>query len=87
VAGEEGGVSGKHLSHNLLSLVERRLSGRKQHYIPKFLLRAFGRRGKGKTIQITVYSKKRGVFTTSLEGAAAERDFYSAPMRIRAIMR
>ena len=53
------------------------MSGPKQHYTPQSLLRGFGKRGKGKAIQVTVYSSDRGVFTTATEGVAARRYFYS----------
>ncbi|MCH9051693.1 MAG: DUF4238 domain-containing protein [Proteobacteria bacterium] len=53
------------------------MSGRKQHYIPQVLLRGFGKRGKGKAVQVTVYSRDHGVFTTATEGVAAQRYFYS----------
>jgi hypothetical protein len=53
------------------------VSGRKQHYIPQSLLRGFGRQGKGKAVQVTVYTKDQGVFTTSTGGVAAKRYFYS----------
>ena len=53
------------------------MSGRKQHYIPQVLLRGFGKRGKGKAVQVTVYSRDHGVFTTATDGVAAQRYFYS----------
>jgi hypothetical protein len=55
------------------------MSGRKQHYIPEFLLKKFGRKASKKVTQVTVYSKSRGVFTTSTDNVGAERDFYSGP--------
>jgi len=55
------------------------MSGRKQHYIPQSLLRGFGKQGKGKAIQVTVYSRERGVFTAATDGVAAQRYFYSEP--------
>jgi hypothetical protein len=53
------------------------MSGLKQHYIPQSLLRGFGKQGKGKSVQVTVYSRDRGVFTTATGGVAARRYFYS----------
>jgi hypothetical protein len=53
------------------------MSGRKQHYIPQSLLRRFGRTSKRRTVQVTVYSRDRGIFTTATSRIAAERDFYS----------
>jgi Protein of unknown function (DUF4238) len=55
------------------------MSGPKQHYIPQSLLKCFGKQKKGKAVQVTVYSRHRGVFTTSTEGVAAQRYFYSEP--------
>ncbi|WP_338661964.1 DUF4238 domain-containing protein [Pararoseomonas sp. SCSIO 73927] len=54
------------------------MAGRKQHYIPQFLLRGFGASA-GKAVRVTVYSKGRGIYTTSTQGVGAERDFYSDP--------
>lgn len=53
------------------------MSGSKQHYIPEFFLRGFGKQGRGKSIQVTVYTKDRRVFTTATDGVAAQRYFYS----------
>jgi hypothetical protein len=53
------------------------MSGRKQHYIPQSLLRGFAKPGKGKALQVTVYSREHGVFTTATDGVAARRYFYS----------
>jgi hypothetical protein len=55
------------------------VAGRKQHYIPQFLLRGFGVKGAGSATQITVYNKERGIYVTATEGSASQRDFYSAP--------
>lgn len=56
------------------------MSGPKQHYIPQFLLRAFGKKGKGKAVQVTVYTGEGRVYPTATEGAGAERFFYSDPV-------
>lgn len=55
------------------------MAGRKQHYIPQHLLRGFEASRSGKKSQVVVY--KRGVppYTSSTEGVAAQRDFYSPP--------
>jgi hypothetical protein len=55
------------------------LAGRKQHYIPQSVQRAFEARRTGLKTQVYVYPKGRSSYLTSTEGAAAERDFYSTP--------
>jgi Protein of unknown function (DUF4238) len=53
------------------------MSGRKQHFMPQSLLRGFGKQGKRKVVQVTVYSSDGRVFTTATDGVAARRYFYS----------
>lgn len=55
------------------------MAGRKQHYIPRSVQRAFEARRTGLKTQVYVYPKGRAPYLTSTEGAAAERDFYSTP--------
>jgi hypothetical protein len=55
------------------------LAGRKQHYLPQHLLRGFEASKAGKKTQVVVYRKGISPYTTSTEGVAAERDFYSPP--------
>ena len=55
------------------------MSGLKQHYIPQFLLRGFGRAGSGKNVQVTVLSRTRGTFRAATHGVGAQRAFYSHP--------
>lgn len=55
------------------------MAGRKQHYIPQSVQRAFEARRTGLKTQVYVYPKGRAPYLTSTEGAAAERDFYSTP--------
>lgn len=55
------------------------MSGRKQHYIPQFVLRAFTAARNGTKCQVLVFRKARQPYLTATEGAAAERDFYSNP--------
>lgn len=55
------------------------MSGRKQHYIPQALLRGFQTERSGKIAQVVVYKRDQTPYFTSIEGAAAERDFYSTP--------
>lgn len=55
------------------------MSGRKQHYIPQIVLRAFEAARTGTKSQVFVFRKGRPEYLTSTEGAAAERDFYSQP--------
>ena len=55
------------------------MAGRKQHYLPQHLLRGFETSKAGKKIQVVVYKKGTPPYTTSTEGVAAQRDFYSQP--------
>lgn len=55
------------------------MPGLKQHYIPQFLLRGFGRAGSGKNVQVMVYWRTGGAFRTGTQGVGAERAFYSRP--------
>lgn len=55
------------------------MAGRKQHYLPQHLLRGFEASKAGKKIQVVVYKKDAPPYTTSTEGVAAQRDFYSQP--------
>ena len=52
------------------------MSGRKQHYIPQFVLRSFGKSTKGTKTQVRVTSRNK-TFIAATDGAAAEREFYS----------
>lgn len=52
------------------------MSGRKQHFIPRLLLREFGTPTKT-TVQVKVFRADEKPFTTAVEGVGAERDFYS----------
>lgn len=54
------------------------MAGSKQHFIPQFLLRSFGRR-KAKKTQVCVYPKDRSAFIAATDGVAAQRYFYSEP--------
>lgn len=55
------------------------MAGRKQHYIPQFLLRGFGWSRNKKLYHVAVYSRDRGIYTPATEGVGAARDFYSDP--------
>lgn len=55
------------------------MAGRKQHYLPQHLLRGFEASKAGKKVQVVVYKKGTTPYTTSTEGVAAQRDFYSSP--------
>jgi hypothetical protein len=55
------------------------LAGRKQHYLPQHLLRGFEASRTGKKSQVVVNKKGAPAYTTSTEGVAAQRDFYSQP--------
>ncbi|NYT63142.1 DUF4238 domain-containing protein [Alcaligenaceae bacterium] len=57
--------------------LEDNVAGRKQHYLPQHLLRGFEASKAGKKIQVAVYKKGTSPYTTSTEGVAAQRDFYS----------
>lgn len=52
------------------------MSGRKQHFIPQSLLRAFGVK-RGKKTYVVAYTYERGIFAPPTDGIAAERSFYS----------
>ncbi len=53
------------------------MSGRKQHYIPQCLLRGFKAQSVGKKPQVVVYKRDQRPYTSSIEGVAAQRHFYS----------
>ena len=55
------------------------MSGRKQHFIPQFLLRQFGASEvrKTKSVRVWVHPKGRDPYLSATEGVAAQRDFYS----------
>lgn len=55
------------------------MSGRKHHFIQKFLLKGFSLNPDAKTPQTWVYRRDGKTFLTALEGYAAERDFYGDP--------
>jgi hypothetical protein len=55
------------------------MSGRKQHYIPQCVQRAFEANRAGTKCQVFVFRGSGQVYLTSTEGSAAERDFYSIP--------
>lgn len=52
------------------------MSGRKQHYIPQFLLRGFAEPGRGKIPQVRVITREK-TFIAGTDGVAAQREFYS----------
>jgi hypothetical protein len=52
------------------------MSGRKQHFIPQFILREFGVSVKKRGAQVHVFKKGSKPFLTSTENIAAGRDFY-----------
>lgn len=54
------------------------MSGRKQHFIPRVLLRGFAREIRG-TERVWVRHRERGAFESNVLDVAASRDFYSAP--------
>lgn len=56
------------------------MAGRKQHYIPQSVLRAFEASRPGAKSQVLVFRKHKEPYVTSTEGTAAERDFYSNPL-------
>lgn len=56
------------------------MSGRKQHYIPQVLQRAFEAARTGSKCQVLVFRKGRAPYLTATEGSGAERDFYSNPL-------
>lgn len=52
------------------------MSGRKQHYIPQFMLRSFGKPA-GSVFQVRVVKSSNSYISPTLD-AAAQRDFYSS---------
>ncbi|MEQ1595287.1 MAG: DUF4238 domain-containing protein [Casimicrobium sp.] len=56
------------------------MSGRKQHYIPQVLQRAFEAARTGSKCQVLVFRRGRPPYLTATEGSGAERDFYSNPL-------
>lgn len=56
------------------------MAGRKQHYIPQAVQRAFEAARTGTKSQVLVFRNGRAPYLTSTEGAASERDFYSNPL-------
>lgn len=56
------------------------MAGRKQHYIPQAVQRAFEATRTGTKSQVLVFRNGQAPYLTSTEGAAAERDFYSNPL-------
>ncbi len=57
------------------------MSGRKQHYIPQSLLKSFETPSKGKTKKVWVFKKGQKPFLSATEDVAAQRDFYSDPLK------
>lgn len=55
------------------------MPGLKQHHIPQFLLRGFGRARGGKNVQVVAYTRTRGTYRTATQGIGAQRAFYSRP--------
>lgn len=53
------------------------MAGRKQHYIPQCLLRAFAESVNAKKHYVRVFKKGKDSYSSSTEGVAAERHFYS----------
>lgn len=51
------------------------MAGRRQHFIPRFLLRRFA----DERAQVRVISRERAPFTASIENIGHERDFFGAP--------
>lgn len=56
------------------------MSGRKQHYIPQAVQRAFAAGQTSAKTQVFVFRKGRAPYLTATDGSGAERDFYSNPL-------
>jgi Protein of unknown function (DUF4238) len=54
------------------------VSGRKQHHIPRLLLRGFGTPS-GKTSKVWLFRRSQSPENPSIKNVGAERDFYSSP--------
>ena len=57
------------------------MAGRKQHYIPQFVLKGFAKKGTGKKLQAYVFKKDQPFYIAAVDGIAAQRDFYSTPSK------
>lgn len=55
------------------------MSGRKQHYIPRYVLKGFASQTKLDQWQAQTYLKSGRAFVTNINNIAASRDFYSGP--------
>lgn len=53
------------------------MAGRKQHYIPQFILKGFARGSGGKKSQVVVFDQSGRTFAAATDGVAAARYFYS----------
>lgn len=58
--------------------VQRAMSGRRQHYLPRFLLRSFRYAGDGDRALVYAHERSR-VYPTNVMGLGQERDFYGHP--------
>jgi hypothetical protein len=54
------------------------MSGRRQHYLPRFLQRAFRFRGEGDSALVYAHERSR-VYSPNVMGLGQERDFYGSP--------
>lgn len=55
------------------------MAGKKQHYIPKFILRGFSSRSKGDEFYTYVYRRNVSPYESNITGVASERYFYGNP--------
>lgn len=70
------------LSHDgRMGDAESDLAGRKQHHIPRFLLRGFLADHSGRTEKVWAIRRSGRSYISAIEDVAAERDFYSKPSK------
>lgn len=55
------------------------MSGRRHHYLPRFLQRPFAHRQNGKESYVYAHHSARGAYPSNVMNLGLERDFYGSP--------
>jgi len=55
------------------------MSGRRHHYLPRFLQRPFAHRQNGKEFYVHAHHSARGAYPSNVMNLGLERDFYGSP--------
>jgi DUF1365 family protein len=55
------------------------MAGRRHHYLPRFLLRPFAFRQKGKNFYVHAHHRVHGAYSTNVVELGEELDFYGSP--------